>query len=317
MSYQSPSSPLLLEPKTYLWPSKEKMPDYQPHQHAATTEEVAAPGYSDDDYRLPYLQWYQPPKKVTTDALMVIVSGGGYNNCCDIVPFDTCVKEFLAAGIPCVMFIYRTPRANGIPLFKTAWQDGQRAIRVLRSEAARRGYHPEKIGVIGCSAGSHLSLLLALSSQQQSYQPVDELDQLSCHIAFAVPTCPAYLLSDGLNTQNVKRGHGDDVFIDPVFAFDAKSCPCCLIHGADDPYSPIGSTKVFRRLREMGIPAEIHLEANGKHGFMNLKRMSTPKITLAFLERLGYLSPDDELKALAEWEENRQNGIQNDLEIIF
>ena len=117
------------------------MPDAQPEQIAATTEEANAEGFRPEENRTAYIQWFRPPEEsVRTDACMIIISGGGYNNCCDMQAFAPFVGRLLAAGINCVNFIYRTPRPNGLPIYKTAWEDGQRAVRMVRSQAAEHGF---------------------------------------------------------------------------------------------------------------------------------------------------------------------------------
>ena len=306
--------------KYYVWPEG-KMPDAQPQQIAATTEEANAEGFKPEDNRVAYIQWFRPPEEsVRTDACMIIISGGGYNNCCDMQAFAPFVGRLLAAGINCVNFIYRTPRPEGLPIYKTAWEDGQRAVRLVRSQAKEHGFSPDKIGVVGCSAGSHLCMLLALSSQTAAYKPIDKLDELPCKVAWAIPMCPAYVLSDGFMTRNEKGGHGDDVVLDEVFAFDSASCPCCFMHGGLDPYSPMGSVKAYRRLRQMGVPVELHLEGKAVHGFANYDRLDTPQIALDFLKRIGAIptrnSVEADLAAIAKWENDRLAGCQGDLNLL-
>ena len=70
--------------------------------------------------------------------------------------------------------------------------------------------------------------------------------------------CPAYALTDGLEGPNSTGGDGADVKLNPSFKFDSKTCPMCLFHGGKDPYSPIGSTQIYRQLRRLGIPAELY-----------------------------------------------------------
>ncbi len=311
-------------PKTYLWTS-ETMPDPQPHQIAATTEEKAAPGFDPARNRIAHIQWYQPPAEANRgDACMVIISGGGYDTCCDIPSFAHFVPQLLAAGLHCVNLTYRTPRAKGIPLYQTAWEDVQRGIRMIRSQAAEHGFSPDKIGVAGCSAGSHLCMLLALSSRTPAYAPVDALDEVPVRLAWSIPMCPAYVLADGLASPNGPHSHAPDVAIDPVFAFDDHSCPCCFMHGGNDPYSPYASIKAYRRLREMGLPAELHLEAYAPHGFINYTRLLPGPIILDFLRRIGILAPalprsghstDDDLAATVEWQRQALRGIQTDLHL--
>ena len=254
--------------REYIWPDG-AMPDTQPHQVGATTAEQKAPEYKEDDFRRPYLDWFDPPAAdVRTDMCMILISGGGYNRCCDVGLVEQWRRKLTEIGVNCVSLTYRTPRPKGLPVHQTAWEDGQRAVRVVRSQAAKRGYSPEKIGVISMSAGSHLAVLLATSSQTPAYKPVDALDmEVPCHINWAVTCAIAYALTDGLGVPNTRNGDAIDVRLDDCFKFDSKTCPMCMFHGGTDPYSPNASTMVYRQLRRMKVPAELHLFADRPHGF--------------------------------------------------
>ena len=254
--------------REYIWPEN-AMPDAQAHQVGATTAEQKAPGYNAEGFRRPYLDWFDPPPAgVKTDACMILISGGGYKCCCDMGLVEQWRRKLTEIGVSCVSLTYRTPRPEGLPIHQTAWEDGQRAVRVVRSQAARRGYAPEKIGVISMSAGSHLATLLATSSQTPAYAPVDAIDrEVPCHINWAVTCAIAYALTDGLGVPNTRNGEAVDVRLDDCFKFDEKTCPMCMFHGGLDPYSPNASTMVYRRLRSMKVPAELHLFADRRHGF--------------------------------------------------
>jgi acetyl esterase/lipase len=249
-----------------LWPDG-KIPNFQPQQIAATTQEVKAPGFKAEEHAMPYLDWYAPPAE-KNGSCMLLISGGGYQNCCDGVWIDRVAKKLTELGYSCVNLTYRTPRPQNLPIHQSAWVDGQRAVRLVRNEAGKRGFDPEKIGAFGFSAGSHLTVLLATSSLTPAYAPVDQLDQLPCHINWAVPVYTAYALTDGLTGPNTRDGDAIDVKLSDVFKFDAKTCPMALFHGGTDAYSPNGSTQIYRQLRRMKIPAEIHLFADRPHGFM-------------------------------------------------
>ena len=249
-----------------LWPEG-KIPDFQAHQIAATTKEAGAPGFKAAEHTMPHLDWYEPPAK-KNGACMLLISGGGYHNCCDGAWIDQVAEKFTDLGFVCVNLTYRTPRPKGLPIYQSAWVDGQRAVRLVRKDAAKRGFDPEKIGAFGFSAGGHLTVLLATSSLTPAYKPVDELDQLPCHVNWAVPIYPAYALSDGLTGPNTRDGDAIDVKLTDAFKFDAKTCPMALFHGGTDVYSPNGSTQIYRQLRQMKIPAELHLFADRGHGFM-------------------------------------------------
>ncbi|MBN2785299.1 MAG: alpha/beta hydrolase, partial [Pontiellaceae bacterium] len=249
-----------------LWP-EEKIPDFQPQQIAATTQEVDATGFDAARNRMPHLDWYEPPAE-KNGGCMLLISGGAYQCCCDGKWIDRVAKKFTDLGFVCVSLTYRTPRPEGLPIYQSAWEDGQRAVRLVRNDAEKRGFDPEKIGVLGFSAGSHLTVLLATSSLTPAYGPVDEIDQLPCHVNWAVPIYTAYALTDGLAGPNTRDGDAPDVTLSDVFKFDTKTCPMALFHGGTDIYSPNASTQIYRQLRRMKIPAELHLFADRAHGFM-------------------------------------------------
>ena len=269
-----------------VWP-KGKMPDSQSHQIAAMTDEVKAPKFKPEKHRTAYLEWFEAPApEVRNGGCMILISGGAYQNCCDMNLIDLWHKELTAQGFQCVNFVYRTPRPVGIPLYQTAWEDGQRAVRMVRSEAAKRGFDPEKIGTISMSAGSHLALLLATSSQTPAYEPIDALDEIPCHINWAIVNAPAYITNDGENgSQSTRDGYGTDVRLSEVLKFDEKTCPMSLHHGGRDVYSPNGSTLVYRQLRRMKIPAELHLYPDKGHGAFGLER------AIEFMRQMGYVAP--------------------------
>ena len=251
--------------RVYLWPEG-KMPDAQPHQIAAMTDEANAAGFKADEHRAPCLDWYAPPKS-PNGCCMILISGGSYNRCCDVGLVKTWAEKFTAAGFQCVNLLYRTPRPNGLPFYQTAWEDGQRAVRLVRAAAATRGFDPEKIGTISMSAGSHLATLLATSSQTPAYRKVDEADDTPCHINWAITGAIAYGMTDGLGVANTRNGQAVDATLDGIFKFDGKTAPMCMFHGSADVYSPTASTFVYRELRKHKVPAELHLFADRPHGF--------------------------------------------------
>ena len=294
-----------------IWP-KGKMPDAQPGQIAAMTDEVRTDGFKADKHRIAYIEWFEAPApEKRNGACMILISGGAYNNCCDVKPVQDWNEKLTAEGIQCVNFVYRTPRPVGIPIYQTAWEDGQRAVRMVRSEAAKRGFDPEKIGVISMSAGSHLALLLATSSQTPAYEPIDALDKLPCHINWAVVCAPAYVTTDGeTGTPSMREGYGADVKISDVFKFDDKTCPMSLHHGGLDPYSPNGSTLVYRQLRKMHVPAELHLYPNRKHGIYGVER------GIEFIRQMGFLgelAPEESLMDRYASDEARGEYVKEDV----
>ena len=276
-----------------VWP-KGKMPHRQDHQIAAMTDEAGDAKFNADKHRVAYLEWFeQPDEAVRNGACMVLISGGAYESCCDVDLVKRWHETLTKEGIQCVNFVYRTPRPVGLPIYQTAWEDAQRAVRMVRSQAKKRGFDPEKIGTISMSAGSHLALLLATSSQTPAYEQVDALDTIPCHINWAIVNAPAYVTNDGeTGTPSQREGYGRDVKLSEVFKFDEKTCPMSLHHGGKDVYSPNGSTLIYRELRRRHIPAELHLYPNEGHGAFGLER------GIEFMNQMEFyrtLAPQEEL----------------------
>ena len=277
---------LVAQERETIWP-KGKMPNRQAHQIAAMTDEAGQKDFNADKHRIAYLEWYKAPaKEIQNGGCMILISGGGYDSCCDVGLIKKWNEEFTKLGFQCVNFVYRTPRPTGLPIYQTAWEDGQRAVRMVRSEAKKRGFDPEKIGTISMSAGSHLALLLATSSQTPAYEVTDKIDELPCHINWAIVNAPAYGTTDSeTGTPSIRQGYGSDVKLSNVFKFDEKTCPMSLHHGGKDIYAPHTSTLVYRELRKKGIPAELHLYADKGHAALGLER------GVEFMRQMGFITP--------------------------
>ena len=247
-----------------IWP-KGKMPYFQPQQVAQKRGLDGRMVFDPAEPKGPFIEWYVPAASNRTQTCVLVLSGGGFNTCCDVRRLQPAIDRFVRAGLTVANLTYRTPRPQGLPIHQSAWADAQRAVRVIRAEAPKRGYSPDRIGATGISAGAKAVLLLALSARTPAYERVDALDDLPCRLAFAIPQAPAYVLTDGATGENVRGGEGADIV--PELKFDADTAPLCCLQGGVDAYSPIGSVRLYQRLTEMGVPSELHLFADRWHGF--------------------------------------------------
>ena len=215
----------------------------------------------------PYIEWHHP-KERTTNAIQIIYSGGSYNgnrpDGFEVAPVRRYLNE---KGMTVVTLKYRTPRPQGLAKHTTAWQDLQRAIRIVRSQSAAKGLDPNRIGIMGSSAGGHLTLMGATSSKRPSYAPIDDLDKLPCNAQWAVAIYPAYVLTDGAQNKNTMGGNEDDARLLPEFSFDEATCPMLFLHGDADGHAPMNSVKCWEQLRRMGIQSDLHTLANRGHCF--------------------------------------------------
>ena len=237
----------------------------------------------------PYLIVMRPEKQ-TSDACVVVIPGGGFNVCFYKNEGYPPAEYWNKRGYVAAILVYRVPRPQEGAIYGPALQDAQRAVRLLRANAEKFGINPDKIGAQGYSAGGCLTLLAAVNSETNVYEPKDDVDKLSCKLAFAMPVYPAYVLDDGAKDPNVNRGEGAQIL--PDFKFDSQTPPMCMIHGDADIYSPLGSVEVYKRLRQMNIPAELHIFAGAPHGFMFWDDLPNANTWLdrcaAWLEKMGF-----------------------------
>ncbi len=133
------------------------------------------------------------PKGVNTGAAVVVFPGGGYQ----ILAIDlegTEVCDWLnSIGVTCVLVKYRVPNSGPYPKSDAALQDAQRAVGLVREHAAEWGIDAKRVGVLGFSAGAHLSAALSTHYEKRLYDTVDAADTLSCRPDFAVIVYPGYL----------------------------------------------------------------------------------------------------------------------------
>ena len=226
------------------------------------------------------------PKAVRHETLVVAMPGGGYNSQ-HMGHIAREMRPVLDSGRWVAVLHYRVPRRNGRKIYEAPFEDAQRAVRILRSRAAQYGYSPRKIGAVGFSAGAHLTAMLATSSQSPSAPRIDELDDLSSHLDFAVPVYPAYVAADGETGPNTQRG--DNVGLLPTFKFDAKTPPMFFLHGDVDSYSPMGSVLLYQELHKRKIPAQLFVYSQADHGLNDRVNVrGWQKRIVDWMESLGF-----------------------------
>ena len=164
--------------------------------------------------------------------------------------------------------------------------DAQRAVSLVRSRAAEWGIDPQRIGMVGFSAGGHLALATATSFEKRTYEPIDAIDEVSCRPDFAVLCYSGYL----------KAKDKDE--ISPGLRIPADTPPILLAHANDDSEKVGGSNAehsvfMYLALKRAGIPVELHIYATGDHDFgvrQNEKLPSSwPQLCVNWLRSFGFL----------------------------
>jgi acetyl esterase/lipase len=213
-----------------------------------------------------------PPKGENTGAAMVVFPGGGFKLLAmDLEGTEIC-DWMTAKGITCVLLKYRVPKSNHYwnkdchchitPRVPRALQDAQRTIRLVRARAKELNLNPNKIGVIGFSAGGYL---VAQTSNifEPTYKPVDAADKLSSRPDFGVALYPGHLCRSGAT-------------LDRSIHVTKQTPPTFLLQAWDDPVDEIcNSTLYARALDAAGVSTEVHLFAKGGHAF-GLRRKEHP-----------------------------------------
>jgi acetyl esterase/lipase len=208
-----------------------------------------------------------PPKGRNSGAAVVVLPGGGYEVLAiDLEGTEAC-DWLTSKGITCVLLKYRVPCRKTGPYreCRTALEDTQRAVGLVRFQAARWQIDPGKIGVLGFSAGGHLVAALSTQFDRRLYPPVDAADRVSCRPDFGVALYPGHL---AVREENF--------VLNPHIRVTAQTPPTFLLQAEDDPVDPVENSLVYyAALKKAGVPAELHVYVKGGHAF-GLRRTASP-----------------------------------------
>ena len=231
-----------------------------------------APGaVGTDDLDTPSITFYQPAKPQATGTLVVICPGGGYRALAMDHEGHQVARWLTTRGVAAAIVKYRLgPRyRHPAPL-----QDVLRAIRLVRSRAAELGVRPDRIGVMGFSAGGHLASSAATLFDLADARAKDGLEAVSSRPDFAILGYPVIVFGADV-THKGSQQHllGDTPSADLVGLLStdrqvtAKTPPTFLFHTNEDAgVPPQNSVAFYLALKNAGVPAELHIYEKGAHG---------------------------------------------------
>jgi acetyl esterase/lipase len=232
------------------------------------------------------------PQGNNTGAAVVVFPGGGYQELAiDLEGTEVC-DWLTPKGITCVLLKYRVthvgpyPKSGPYPESPMALQDAQRTIGLLRLHAAEWHIDPHKIGVLGFSAGGHLSAAISTYFVKRLYPPVDAADKESCRPDFSVVIYPGHLslsaaewdAKQGAKKFVVRHSPAADkeLSLTPYLPVTKQTPPTFLLQAEDDHVDNVDdSLSYYIALKNAGVPVEMHLYAHGGHAF-GLRRTELP-----------------------------------------
>lgn len=257
-----------------LWPH---LPEPAPAGLSETfvdrSQSPAVPDRALSGVTTPWLDFF--PARGGNGAAIVAIPGGGYHHMAwDKEALDI-AAWFAARGVAGFALAYRLPHDGWGGGLDTPLADAQRAVRLVRSQAAQLGIDPQRIAVVGFSAGGHLTANLAAQFARKTYAQQDETDSLSARPDLAAPIYPATLIKElaalapaGEPLFGRAMDEAEMARQSPHLQVPGDAPPHFLVHAEDDPLvGPEHSLALRAALKARKIAVETHLFARGGHGF--------------------------------------------------
>ncbi|HAM72101.1 MAG TPA: xylanase [Verrucomicrobiales bacterium] len=212
----------------------------------------------------PSLTLYRPPKSKATGTAVLVCPGGGYHILAMDLEGTEVAERLNAMGVTAVVLKYRVPVRKDRPRFEAPLQDAQRAMGLIRLHAGEWGIDPGRVGILGFSAGGHLSAVTSCHDDTRTYPPVDAADKERSRPNFAVVVYPGYLVEGKEGTT-----------LPPELTVTAATPPTFLVQAEDDEVPVESSLFYFHALKKAKVEAELHVYARGGHGY-GLRPTSEP-----------------------------------------
>lgn len=238
-----------------------------------------------------------------TGVAMLVFPGGGYRTLAMTGEGTDICDWLVSRGITCVLLKYRVPGSGPwwdetnnrrvYPKVQTALQDAQRAVGLVRQLAAQWNIDSHKVGVIGFSAGGHLVAAVSTHFAHRTYALVDSADLLSCRPDFAIAVYPGHLWAhedEDNDTRDVTN-----LSLRPDITVRRDSPPTFLLQAENDRVDSVQQALAYyTALQKAGVPAEMHLYAEGGHAFgirpSKLPIAKWPQLVEAWLTTVGMLA---------------------------
>lgn len=203
----------------------------------------------------PNLKIFRPAKDIDTGVSVIVCPGGGYTALMMDYEGEDVAVWLNSIGVTGIVLKYRVPAPKGLPKHLPALQDAQRTISLVRSKAKEWNLNPDRIGMLGFSAGGHLTATASTNFDKRSYDAIDAIDQASCRPDFAIVIYPGGAIDKATGQLN------------PEIPVTAQTPQMFIAQAHDDRVNSENSVVLYLALKHAGVPAELHIYAAGGHGF--------------------------------------------------
>lgn len=226
--------------------------------------------------QVPEISVYLPAKRFTTGQCVIICPGGGYWQLSYDLEGTDIARYFNSIGVAAVVLKYRLPSKDYcIEPHKAPLMDAQRAMRLVRFNAAKWNIDPDKIGIMGFSAGGHLASTLGTHFDYGNKLAADSVERQSCRPDFMILMYPVISLADSVTHKGSKKsllGEDPDKKLVSWYSNELQvrddTPPTFLVHADNDTAVPVeNSLLMYNALHKKNIQAELHILSEGDHGF--------------------------------------------------
>lgn len=202
----------------------------------------------------PTLAVYEPPADIKNGTAVIVCPGGGYSILA-IEHEGTAVCEWMnTLGVTAILLKYRVPARKDQPNWKAPLEDGQKAIELVRANAKEWGLNPERIGILGFSAGGHLAALASTRFETPEFSDTKApAEKANIRPDFTILVYPAYMTK------------GKE--LSELLPVTSKTPPAFMAHAFNDPVTCESSLYYATALKKANVPFDLHIYSKGGHGF--------------------------------------------------
>lgn len=257
------------EPPIKLWPDKPPGPEPKLEAERDMTKETDNDIAGRRLIRLgnvsePTITLYPAPKEKAHGGAVLVCPGGAYHILAlDLEGTEVC-ERLNQLGFSAILLKYRVPRRAGIEKHTAPLQDAQRAMSLIRKNASQWNIDPQRIGILGFSAGGHLAAIASAGPENRTYEKIDEADSFNFKPNFTVLIYPGYLVDEKEKTK-----------IASEFVITKDTPQTFIAMTADDPVKAENALVYSLELQKQNVPYELHIYPSGGHGY-GLRRTELP-----------------------------------------